>query len=494
MRMKVADKRDWFAVEGGAEVDGEVVPLAMLLAAIREGRRYVPVGARGFVRIEETLREALARAEAVAVRAARRRSQLAGRWRAIRWWAWSRRRRRSRRAPRSRRCGGACARGRRRAPLQLPAGAGGDAAPVPEGGRRLAGPPGPLGRGRDPGRRDGPGQDRADAGGAGPPGAAAARRWWWRRPRWSPTGSTEAARFAPELKVRLYRGADREAALAGLGPGDLVVTSYAIAALDAEALAAIHLRLAGAGRGAGGEERHHRAGQGPARRWTPSGGWRLTGTPDREPPGRAVEPAAGDLAGPARAAGSSSAAATPSRSRSSATTAGAEGAGGAAAPVRAAADQGRGGARAAGAHRDRAHGAPVARGAGALRAAARSRPLEEIAAGARRIPTATPATCAFVLLAALTRLRQLCCHPRLVYPRTARRLVQGRLPAGAAGRAARGRAQGAGVQPVPQLPGPAGAAPAAARPARAGAGRHHARRRRASSGSPPSRRARPTSS
>ena len=52
MRMKVADQRDWFAVEGGAEVGGEVVPLVTLLAAIREGRRYVPVGARGFVRIE----------------------------------------------------------------------------------------------------------------------------------------------------------------------------------------------------------------------------------------------------------------------------------------------------------------------------------------------------------------------------------------------------------------------------------------------------------
>ena len=31
----------------------------------------------------------------------------------------------------------------------------------------------------------------------------------------------------------------------------------------------------------------------------------------------------------------------------------------------------------------------------------------------------------FVLLAALTRLRQLCCHPRLVYPRTDGRLVEG---------------------------------------------------------------------
>ena len=50
MRLKVADQRDWFAVEGGAQVAGagaEVVPLAELLAAIREGRRYVRVGTRG---------------------------------------------------------------------------------------------------------------------------------------------------------------------------------------------------------------------------------------------------------------------------------------------------------------------------------------------------------------------------------------------------------------------------------------------------------------
>src|SRR6185295_5295774 len=52
IRLKVADRKDWFSVEGGAQVAGEVVPLAALLAAIREGRRYVAVGAHGFARIE----------------------------------------------------------------------------------------------------------------------------------------------------------------------------------------------------------------------------------------------------------------------------------------------------------------------------------------------------------------------------------------------------------------------------------------------------------
>jgi SNF2 family DNA or RNA helicase len=49
----------------------------------------------------------------------------------------------------------------------------------------------------------------------------------------------EAARFVPELKLRLYRGRERESGLRGLGPGDVVVTSYAIATLDAEALSRI---------------------------------------------------------------------------------------------------------------------------------------------------------------------------------------------------------------------------------------------------------------
>ena len=61
-------------------------------------------------------------------------------------------------------------------------------------------------------------------------------------------------------------------------------------------------------------------------------------------------------------------------------------------------------------------------------------------------------------------------------PAHAARLVEGGVPARAAGRAARGRAQRAGVQSVPQLPRAAGAAPAAARLPRAGARRHDPRR------------------
>jgi superfamily II DNA or RNA helicase len=44
----------------------------------------------------------------------------------------------------------------------------------------------------------------------------------------------EAAVFAPSLRVRLHRGAGRERALADVGPGDVVVTSYDTAVLDRE--------------------------------------------------------------------------------------------------------------------------------------------------------------------------------------------------------------------------------------------------------------------
>ena len=195
----------------------EVVPLSELLAAIREGRRYVPVGARGFVRIEETLRAGAGARRGGAVRAPRRASRSPP-WPAIRWWAWSRTRRRSRPARASGRCGGACARARASSP-RLPPALEAALRPYQKAGVDLDGAPRALGRGRDPGRRDGAGKDRADAGAAGSPGGAAGRRWWWRRPRWSPNWVDEAARFVPELKrAPVPRAASRAAVPARAGP------------------------------------------------------------------------------------------------------------------------------------------------------------------------------------------------------------------------------------------------------------------------------------
>ena len=51
-----------------------------------------------------------------------------------------------------------------------------------------------------------------------------------------PNWVAEAARFAPSLKVVLYRGRERRMALEDVGPGSLLVTSYDIATLDIEYL------------------------------------------------------------------------------------------------------------------------------------------------------------------------------------------------------------------------------------------------------------------
>lgn len=50
----------------------------------------------------------------------------------------------------------------------------------------------------------------------------------------------EAARFSPGLNVLAYREGGREKLLTALGPGDVLVASYAIVALDAEALSQVH--------------------------------------------------------------------------------------------------------------------------------------------------------------------------------------------------------------------------------------------------------------
>jgi hypothetical protein len=44
-------RQDWFGLEGGLEVEGELIVLGVLLAAAREGRRYVSVGRGRFVEL-----------------------------------------------------------------------------------------------------------------------------------------------------------------------------------------------------------------------------------------------------------------------------------------------------------------------------------------------------------------------------------------------------------------------------------------------------------
>ena len=60
LKVQVQRRRDWFGVEGGIEIDGTRVPLSELLAAARAGRRYVKLNARRFATLEDELRERLA--------------------------------------------------------------------------------------------------------------------------------------------------------------------------------------------------------------------------------------------------------------------------------------------------------------------------------------------------------------------------------------------------------------------------------------------------
>ena len=236
VRMKVADRKDWFAVDGGATAsNGEVARLSDLLAAIRDGRRYVRVGERGFVRLEESLREALARADgavfehrgvielaSVASDAlmglVERESQLEATDAFL--------------ALRRRIKEGAAA-----AP-ELPAALEARLRPYQKAGvvwlARLA--------------HWQAGAILADEMGLGKTiqtlAVLVARATRGPAMVIAPTSVVgnwidEAARFAPELRVHVHRGAGRAGALRGLGPGDLVLTSYAIATLDAEALAGI---------------------------------------------------------------------------------------------------------------------------------------------------------------------------------------------------------------------------------------------------------------
>jgi superfamily II DNA or RNA helicase len=59
LKVEVRRKRDWFGVQGGVEVEGAQVDLTVLLEALRRRRRFVPLGKGRWLRITEALRERL---------------------------------------------------------------------------------------------------------------------------------------------------------------------------------------------------------------------------------------------------------------------------------------------------------------------------------------------------------------------------------------------------------------------------------------------------
>jgi superfamily II DNA or RNA helicase len=65
-QLRVATERDWFGLAGGVTVDGTEIPLALLLRAIRDRQQYVELAPDEFVVLGESLTEALGAVAAVA--------------------------------------------------------------------------------------------------------------------------------------------------------------------------------------------------------------------------------------------------------------------------------------------------------------------------------------------------------------------------------------------------------------------------------------------
>jgi superfamily II DNA or RNA helicase len=234
LRVRVTDRRDWFGVEGEVEVDGAAIPLAALLEAVRRGRRYVRVAPGRFAAIEDQLRQRVSAADDV-LHAGKKGLEVAltgvaaiedlvadaGHLEAALRWRELVARLDAARA----------------LDPALPEGLTATLRPYQIEGykwlTRLA--------------AWGAGACLADDMGLGktvqalalllaraPAGAALVVAPTSVGPNWI----REAERFAPGLRARLYRGPARATLLTELRPGDLLVTSYALAVRDAEALSA----------------------------------------------------------------------------------------------------------------------------------------------------------------------------------------------------------------------------------------------------------------
>ncbi len=59
LRVQIASQHDWFGLNGSVEIDGQEVELAKILHAMRKGNRYVEVGPNQFVRLAQKLRQSL---------------------------------------------------------------------------------------------------------------------------------------------------------------------------------------------------------------------------------------------------------------------------------------------------------------------------------------------------------------------------------------------------------------------------------------------------
>lgn len=59
LRVQIDDRKDWFGLTGSVSLDGHEIPLAELLAAVRDSRSLVQVGDREFAKISDAFRKRL---------------------------------------------------------------------------------------------------------------------------------------------------------------------------------------------------------------------------------------------------------------------------------------------------------------------------------------------------------------------------------------------------------------------------------------------------
>jgi superfamily II DNA or RNA helicase len=231
LRVKVERLGDWFGIEGSIELDGVDTSLALLLAAVRAGQRFVELGPGRFARIEAELAAVASRIDDMAHQHGKKlllgrasvaaletlglpQLDSAAEWRAL--WA------------------------RIEAARQL----------EPE-------PPSALVADLRPYQREGyrwlarlsawdAGCCLADDMGLGKTVQCLAVLLSRSGPHLvvaptsvGPNWMREAQAFAPSLRARLYRGPDRAALLSDLAPGDLLVINYDLLTIDIEALSMI---------------------------------------------------------------------------------------------------------------------------------------------------------------------------------------------------------------------------------------------------------------